>query len=170
MLLGARERQWPNAECTGLWVERSLCSCAKQGGGVWGSSLVLPWKLGEALPTWATWHKFRLLLLSIWDFCFLWQKLSCAWKYFLKHSSVADQWPLQINLHICDQLLLFFFIFLLESLLYWVIPFFFFAAHERVSSYECSKHPRESSGGFAWNASLLRSTGNEINERAAWLL
>lgn len=125
MLLGARERQQPNAECTGLWVERSLCSCAKQGGGVWGSSLVLPWKLGEALPTWATWHKFRLLLLSIWDFCFLWQKLSCAWKYFLKHSSVADQWPLQINLHICDLLLLIVFIFLLESLLYWVIPFFF---------------------------------------------
>ena len=125
MLLGARERQWPNAEWTGLWVERSLCSCAKQGGGVWGSSLVLPWKLGEALPTWATWHKFRLLLLSIWDFCFLWQKLSCAWKYFLKHSSVADQWPLQINLHICDLLLLIVFIFLLESLLYWVIPFFF---------------------------------------------
>ena len=57
----------------------------------------------------------------------------------------------------------------------WVITllshsFFFFAAHERVSSYECSKHPRESSGGFAWNASLLRSTGNEINERAAWLM
>ena len=60
-----------------------------------------------------------------WDFYFLWQKLSCAWKYFLKHSSVADQWPLQINLHIYDLLLLFLFFYLSH---YFTESFLFFCS------------------------------------------